>query len=1284
MTVVFDNSDRRLSTSAVAGTRDEVTIRRVVGSKKDEHFINDKSVSRSDVQSLLEAAGFSRHNPYFMVEQGKVTDLSVMRDDARMELLKRVAGTDVYEHRRKEALRILGETERRREGIAEVVSGIDERLGELERERSELEHYRELDTQRRALQYTLHQEQLQKATAEAAGTEDALADVRERVGEQQFVLDGTRAAVEAAMVELRAAEARCAALRSARDDLERERREAASAAVRLEEEVRALEQDVEADSRTEGERAAALEAAEGELREAERVLREVHGPALAEAEAAHGAASSALRLVQRREEGLLARQGRSAQFKTASARDKWLRKEAGAREDAAAEAEARAATAAERTASLRASAAAARKAAAKQQETASTLARHASEDLEPTLRALRRDVQRAGAERGSAMADLAAIERDRAAAEAGQEEAERRLYKAVPAAVRVGLSEAARLVTEEGLVGVHGPLVELVGYAEHLDTAVEEVAGKQLFNLVVDDEAVAARIVRHLQRSGRGRVTCMPLSRLRGRAPPDLDAAKHPDVTPLAAQLEYPADAERAVREVFGSVLLCKDHDTASRYARPEAEGGLGMDCVTVDGFRRNADGSIFGGYVDRVATRSRAERARRDAGVRLAAAAQAGRAAQEAAAALDAKLSKLRGKEVEVANEGREATARSKQLRVDAEASRARADAEEERAEEEEREGRAAAAAAEAARAEAAALGEEVGTPMTGELSAAERAELTACSREGESARAAVLEAARELEARHEARAAVEGDAEGRLRPAVAHLRKQLSGSAGGTGGADIETRRSRLPEARAESEAAAARLRDTSARLAACEEDLVKEEAPVEAARTEAERLRSAEVEQQEALSRMQGESERLWRHRSQATETRGECEARLRELGTLPEEAMRGLAGTSRSRVMKRLKAVGRELAAYGHVNKKALRQWETFSEQRKGLEARRAECEGGAASIHATVRHLDTEKDKAILRTFRGVAMHFRKVFGELVPQGKASMVLVADDEEAAKSLGRASASPSASSAGAAADRRSVSREIESDSAELTALEERVVTGSGRKAGSKRRRGRREEEEEQEDDEEHDDEAEESSLGTTVSSIAARRSELDQYRGVAIKASFAAGEASKRIELYSGGQKTMLAIALLLAIQRCDPAPFYLFDEVDQALDSTYRTALADVIKRQAADADHPAQFLTISFRTEVIAAADKHFVLEPGYVTRLTGHSPASALAVAERICEEEAARSKHGAGSARRRSRSRSRSVARDDASDAGTASKSATPSRRAGARAAAAADEDEEEDDRE
>jgi len=50
--IIFDNSDGRLSVDA-----DEVVLRRTVGHKKDEFFLNRKRVQKSEVQSLLESAG---------------------------------------------------------------------------------------------------------------------------------------------------------------------------------------------------------------------------------------------------------------------------------------------------------------------------------------------------------------------------------------------------------------------------------------------------------------------------------------------------------------------------------------------------------------------------------------------------------------------------------------------------------------------------------------------------------------------------------------------------------------------------------------------------------------------------------------------------------------------------------------------------------------------------------------------------------------------------------------------------------------------------------------------------------------------------------------------------------------------------------------------------------------------------------------------------------------------------------------------------------------------------
>ncbi len=70
------------------------------------------------------------------------------------------------------------------------------------------------------------------------------------------------------------------------------------------------------------------------------------------------------------------------------------------------------------------------------------------------------------------------------------------------------------------------------------------------------------------------------------------------------------------------------------------------------------------------------------------------------------------------------------------------------------------------------------------------------------------------------------------------------------------------------------------------------------------------------------------------------------------------------------------------------------------------------------------------------------------------------------------------------------------------------------------------------------------------------------------GVAMKVSFTKNGETQHMQLLSGGQKSLVALALIFAIQRCDPAPFYLFDEIDAALDSVHRTAVAKMIQRQA--------------------------------------------------------------------------------------------------------------------
>ena len=70
----------------------------------------------------------------------------------------------------------------------------------------------------------------------------------------------------------------------------------------------------------------------------------------------------------------------------------------------------------------------------------------------------------------------------------------------------------------------------------------------------------------------------------------------------------------------------------------------------------------------------------------------------------------------------------------------------------------------------------------------------------------------------------------------------------------------------------------------------------------------------------------------------------------------------------------------------------------------------------------------------------------------------------------------------------------------------------------------------------------------------------------YTGVKVKVRFANHEPLTMRQL-SGGQKTLCSLALIFAIQRTDPAPFYLLDEVDAALDPQYRKTVASLLQKQ---------------------------------------------------------------------------------------------------------------------
>lgn len=133
-------------------------------------------------------------------------------------------------------------------------------------------------------------------------------------------------------------------------------------------------------------------------------------------------------------------------------------------------------------------------------------------------------------------------------------------------------------------------------------------------------------------------------------------------------------------------------------------------------------------------------------------------------------------------------------------------------------------------------------------------------------------------------------------------------------------------------------------------------------------------------------------------------------------------------------------------------------------------------------------------------------------------------------------------------------------------------------------------------------------------------------VNRYRGIGIKVCFSNVGENYMMSQLSGGQKSLVAMALIFAIQRCDPAPFYLFDELDQALDSTYRKAVAGLIQRQANSKENPTQFICSTFRPELVAISNHCYgISHQDKVSNIYHLSKKDALKfIANLMSEEEA------------------------------------------------------------
>ena len=320
------------------------------------------------------------------------------------------------------------------------------------------------------------------------------------------------------------------------------------------------------------------------------------------------------------------------------------------------------------------------------------------------------------------------------------------------------------------------------------------------------------------------------------------------------------------------------------------------------------------------------------------------------------------------------------------------------------------------------------------------------------------------------------------------------------------VEDRKRQLENTSSELEALDKRYGITSESMKTAERKLMEMQKRRKKSQAELEAHRLKEREIADQIEEDAKDLERMASKQTTYNTKIAECTKKIRDLGSLPTDAFSKYKNMSQKQLFKQLEKAQVELKKYSHVNKKALDQFISFSEQKEKLMNRKEELDRGHKKIQDLMDVLEQRKYEAILFTFKQVSKYFQEVFKKLVPTGQGTLSIKRDNEE---------------------------------------------------------------------DEGHEDQAH----------------KLENATGVSCSVSFTGRNAEmKEMAQLSGGQKSLVALALIFAIQKCDPAPFYLFDEIDAALDAQHRKAVADMI-HELADG---AQFITTTFRPELLEHSSKFY------------------------------------------------------------------------------------------
>lgn len=968
--IIFDNTDGRFPTG-----KDELILRRTIGLKKDEYSLDRKNATKTDVMNLLESAGFSRSNPYYIVPQGRVTTLTNMKDPERLTLLKEVAGTQVYEARRAESLKIMTDTNNKRAKIDELLDYIRDRLNELEEEKEELRAYQEKDKERRCLDYTLlHREQV-KVSEKLDEIEEFRQGGTDNMDESREAFQAGEEELNALNEEIKSLTNQMELLKIERRQLEEDRKESAKAQAKLELEVKKLSDGQSAADKAKQRHITELQVVQKEMTEKNAELSKIV-PGYTRAKEQEAEVKSELDTADATRQRLLAKQGRNAQFRSKSERDKWLHKEIDELNNTLATQKANGIDAEEEVSTVQSEIQELEKDISglrerlegwggNRQELAEqvTNAKDALERLSDERKILRREDDKLESITNTSQHELNRAEQD--------------LSHSMDGATARGLATVRRLKREQNIPGAYGTLAELLNVSENYRIAVEQTAGNSLFHYVVDNEETATKLAKALYDQHGGRVTFMPLTQLRPRP---ANYPKANDAIPMLKKIEYDSIYEKAFQQVFGKTIICANLTIAGQYARSH-----GLNAITPEGDTTNKKGAMTGGYIDPRKSRLLAVRAvekwREEYEGHRATASDLRRQIERKDKEITAAMGDLQKLETQLRHlddsfNPLRAELRNKDQHLDT--LRAQLETKIQRHANIEN-------LLNQFSAQLSAYETELASTFQKALTDHEEAELDELSTTVQGLRIKFNELSTSRRALENRKNLLEVDIRENLRLKLDQLNSQEIDNAASGASSNLKAVQKELKRITKASQNIEAKLQEN-------EQEIEQTESEIRKLKRENVAKEAAQEELAKEMETFKKKMDRSISKKAELTALAAECAKNIRDLGVLPEEAFERFARTDSQTVAKRLEKVNEALKKYKHVNKKAFEQYNNFTNQRETLQKRRKELDSSQGSIEELVQVLDQRKDEAIERTFKQVSKEFAQIFERLVPAGRGRLVI----------------------------------------------------------------------------------------------------------------------------------------------------------------------------------------------------------------------------------------------------------------------------------------------------